>query len=78
MSPQSAASQLFTLRLWREDIGEGRTELRGRLQHVLSGEVRYFRDWSTLAILVTELLAPYWEGFGQIDPCTLDECSGED
>jgi hypothetical protein len=30
-------SHLFTVRVWR-----------GKVQHVASGEARYFRDWSTL------------------------------
>jgi hypothetical protein len=46
---QDRQSQLFTVRVWREDLGEGRAEWRGRIQHVLSGEARYFRDWSGLA-----------------------------
>ena len=29
-------------------LGDGRVELRGRVQHVLSGERRHFRDWPTL------------------------------
>lgn len=41
-------SHLFTLRLWGEPLGDGRVELRGRVQHVLSGERRHFRDWPTL------------------------------
>jgi hypothetical protein len=31
-----------------EPLGEGRFEERGRVQHVLSGERRYFRDWLSL------------------------------
>ncbi len=48
---------LFTVRLWLEDLGEGRTEWRGKMKHVLSGEVRYFRDWPTLIALLQALLA---------------------
>ncbi|MFQ6102463.1 MAG: hypothetical protein ACE5OS_14720 [Anaerolineae bacterium] len=47
-------SHLFTLRLWPEELGDGRTEWRGKVQHVTSGEARYFRDWSTL---IAHLLA---------------------
>jgi hypothetical protein len=39
---------LFTLRLWIEEIGQEQTEMRGRVQHVLSGDVRYFRTWMDL------------------------------
>ena len=41
-------SHLFTIRLWTEALGEGQVERRGRVQYVLSGERRYFHDWSTL------------------------------
>ncbi len=41
-------SHLFTLRLWVEDVGNGRTEFRGTLKHVLTGETQHFRDWETL------------------------------
>ena len=41
-------SHLFTVRLWVEELGNGQTEWRGQVQHVMSGEKRYFRDWSTL------------------------------
>jgi hypothetical protein len=53
---QHYRTHLFTVRLWREDLGEGRTEWRGKVQHVLSGEERYFRDWPALnAFLLTML-----------------------
>jgi hypothetical protein len=41
-------SHLFTVRLWVEDLGDGQIEWRGKLQHVTSGEARYFRDWPLL------------------------------
>jgi hypothetical protein len=47
-------SRLFTVRLWREDLGDGQVEWRGEVHHVESGETRYFRDWS---VLVQFLLA---------------------
>lgn len=47
---------LFTVRVWRERVGDERTEMRGKVQHVLTGETRYFRDWQTLhAFVSTEL-----------------------
>jgi hypothetical protein len=49
-------SHLFMLRLWLEDLGGGRTDWRGKVQHVTSGEARYFRDWPTLQAFVEELL----------------------
>jgi hypothetical protein len=41
-------SQLFTIRVWLEPLGQGQTEIRGQVQHVLSGETRYFRTWANL------------------------------
>jgi hypothetical protein len=41
-------SQLFTVRLWVETLGDGQTEWRGQVQHVVSREKQYFRDWSSL------------------------------
>jgi hypothetical protein len=42
------SSHLFTVRLWAERLGSGQHEMRYKVQHVLSGETRYFRDWSAL------------------------------
>ncbi len=50
-------SQLFTLRVWRQRLGNGETEWRGRLEHVLSSEVHYFREWSTLVDYLIEILS---------------------
>lgn len=44
----NTASQLFTVRLWPHDLGDGQIEWRGKVQHVLSGETRYFRQWGDL------------------------------
>jgi hypothetical protein len=41
-------SHLFILRIWQEDLGSGKTDWRGKIQHVNSGEARYFRDWPGL------------------------------
>ena len=41
-------THLFTVRLWQAPAGQGRNDIRGRVQHVLSGEVSYFGDWLTL------------------------------
>ena len=46
----------FMLRLWPEDLGGGQTDWRGSVQHVNSGEARYFRDWPTLQAFVEGLL----------------------
>ncbi len=49
-------SHLFTLRFWREDLGNGRADWRGKAQHITSGEVRYFREWSVLKAFLEEML----------------------
>lgn len=51
-------SQLFTVRLWREDLGAGETEWRGQVTHVLSGDVRYFREWPELVELLRQFVQP--------------------
>jgi hypothetical protein len=50
------AAHLFTLRVWRAETIAGQAEWRGRLQHVLSGESRYFRDWPALVSCLGTLL----------------------
>lgn len=49
-------SHLFTLRVWSEELGDGVVEWRGRVQHVASGEARYFRGWPTLIPLLQAML----------------------
>jgi hypothetical protein len=51
-------SQLFTVRLWTEELGAGRTEWRGQVRHVLSGETHYFRDWLALIAWLVAMLPP--------------------
>ena len=41
-------SHLFTVRVWREDMGKGEWEWRGKVQQVASGEAFYFREWQEL------------------------------
>ncbi len=49
-------NQLFTLRVWQADAGEGQMEWRGKLQHVVSGQTHYFRDWPTLILHLGKML----------------------
>lgn len=42
-------STLFTIRLWQEALDPAPGETRMQVKHVLSGETRYFRDWTHLA-----------------------------
>ena len=56
LGARSRASQLFTIRLWTEDLGERRREYRGQARHVVSGVIRNFREWSDLeAFLIATL-----------------------
>ncbi len=48
---------LFTVRVWEEEIEAGQTEWRGKVQLLPGGEVRYFREWTTLALLLLTMLA---------------------
>ncbi|NJN84558.1 MAG: hypothetical protein HC802_21250 [Caldilineaceae bacterium] len=41
-------THLFTVRLWCEAKSDGQQEIRGKVQHVLTGEVEFFREWSAL------------------------------
>ena len=50
----SLTSHLFTVRIWREKLGEEHVEWRGKVQHALSGEARYFREWAELIAFVRE------------------------
>ncbi len=54
---QAPRSHLFTIRVWKEEIGPGQTEWRGKVQLVASGEVRYFRDWAGLVPLLIAMLS---------------------
>jgi hypothetical protein len=50
-------SQLFTLRVWREDVGSGQIEWRGKVQQVNSGEAHYFREWEALISHLLQMLS---------------------
>lgn len=45
---RDTAPHLFTLRLWVEELGEGRAEWRGQLTYLPSGETHYIRRWDQL------------------------------
>lgn len=53
MATKGRETHLFTLRVWEAAHGQGEREIRFKVQHVLSGEVRYFRSWSLLKEFVT-------------------------
>lgn len=54
-------SQFFTLRLWTEPGATHRAgekgEIRCKVQHLRSGEVRYFGDWPALIAYLTAVIA---------------------
>jgi hypothetical protein len=52
---QRPRSHLFMVRVWQENLGDGKTEWRGQVKHVLSGEARYFREWPTLLEYLREM-----------------------
>ncbi len=56
-APHTPQNHLFTLRVWQADSGEGQMEWRGKLQHVVSGQTRHFRDWPTLIRYLGEMLS---------------------
>ncbi len=52
----SAASQLFTVRVWVESKHDGSTQVRVQVKHVLSGATRTFREWSQVVAFITARL----------------------
>jgi hypothetical protein len=70
---QHPHSHLYTLRLWEEVLGEGKTEWRGRVQELASGETAFFRDWPGLVATLTRLIAksaPVAEGIPSVSQRT--------
>ena len=58
MNDTRSHSHLYTVRLWPEPVAGGEMVWHGKVTHVLSGETRYFREWSALiAYLQAALLA---------------------
>ena len=53
---RSPPSHFFTLRLWPEEMGAEEPAWRGRLQHTVSGEVRYFQGWEALVEVLLSLM----------------------
>ena len=49
-------SELFTVWLWREELGDNQAEWRGKVQHVQKGEAYYFREWSMLVAAIRKML----------------------
>lgn len=51
-----AHSQSFTVRVWYEPVDAGQPEVCMQAKHILTGETRYFRDWTLLASYLTSKL----------------------
>jgi hypothetical protein len=69
---QHAPSQLFTVRVWQAEDADGRTEWRGKLRHIPSGEIRHFRGWAALIPLMLDLLRRHSSSAGT-NPAPEDE-----
>jgi len=68
IEPRDSASQLFTIRLWMEELDEGRREYRGQVKHVVTGATRGFRDWLDLQAFLIGTLDEHKGGIsGQVD-----------
>jgi hypothetical protein len=48
-------SQLFALRLWTEQNDPESNDIRFKVQHVLSGEVCYTRNWAEVEAFVMQI-----------------------
>jgi hypothetical protein len=59
---QRPRSHLFTVRVWKEEVGTDRTEWRGKVQLLTSGDVRYFRAWADLVPLLLTMLSELGSG----------------
>jgi len=55
--PPLSRSHLFAVRVWLEELGDGQVEWRGQVQHVLSGETGYFREWGGLVEFLLAVLS---------------------
>jgi hypothetical protein len=49
-------SHLFLVRIWMEDLGEGESEWRGRVQDVMRGESAYFRNFQGLVLVLEQIV----------------------
>ncbi len=53
---RSPPTVLFTLRFWQETLDDTRSEWRGEVKNLSTAEVRYFRTWEEMAVLVPKML----------------------
>lgn len=60
------SSHLFTLRLWPELTEDGHIRWRGKLRHIPSDTIHYFRDWAALVPLLLAILRQHPPADGQM------------
>ena len=53
---RSPPTVILTLRLWHEPLGNDQSEWRGEIKNLSTGEVRYFRRWDEIALLVRKMI----------------------
>jgi hypothetical protein len=61
-------SHLFIVRVWHEELDPTEQEWRGKVQHVQSGEARYFRSWQQLIDHLIVILSSEVNPVGEIKP----------
>ena len=59
---QHPRSHLFTIHLWQEEVSQGQTEWRGKVHHVSSGQVHYFREWPKLILFLQTMVSASGSG----------------
>lgn len=52
----SKRSDLFLVRVWVSEAGDGDTEFRGKVQRAVNGEERYFHDLPELADVLRSMM----------------------
>lgn len=58
-------SQLYTLRVWLEEVAANEVEIRGTLTHVLSSEVYHFRGLSRFLEIIESHVATTQDNTGR-------------
>ena len=56
MTNRERDSHIFTIRVWMEELEEGRLECRGRLHHGPRGPARHFQGWAALVDLMNDMV----------------------
>ncbi len=66
----SSPKEIFTIKFWKEILDNQRGEWRGRVQHLSSGQSRYFKDSNKLIEFISDRLSGSGEGeqLSQPDP----------